>query len=97
VLRAVSSSNGFLTNPAPLDIPVEDIGDILIRAKADKGTYMRLAWAGQDGPENGRIWRNKLDIRFRGHGEMQTYVVNARTVLRRGLGSAGARLGYLYL
>jgi arylsulfatase A-like enzyme len=97
VLRAVSSSDGFLTNPAPLDIPVEDIGDILIRAKADKGTYMRLAWAGQDGPENGRIWRNKLDIRFRGHGEMQTYVVNARTVLRRGLGSAGARLGYLYL
>lgn len=96
VLRVVSSSDGYLENAVAVAVPRDDVGDILIRMKADKGTYLRLAWAGPELRREGRIWLNKLDVRFNDNKEFHTYVINGRNVLRRGL-RAGEKLEHLYI
>jgi arylsulfatase A-like enzyme len=96
LLRVVSDGDDHLVNAVSIAVPRDDVGDILIRARADKGNYLRLAWAGRDGSADGRIWRNKLDVRFTDHDGFHTYTVNGRNVLKRGL-MPGEKLEHLYL
>ena len=95
-LEVVNDPDDHLVNAVPLDVPRDDVGDILIRARADKGSYLRLAWSTAEGPKDGKIWRDKFDVRFNDNREFHTYVVNARNVLKRGL-QQGESLGRLYL
>ena len=95
-LEVVNDPDDYLVNAVPLAVPRDEVGDILIRARADKGSYLRLAWSTAEGPKDGKIWRDKFDIRFRDNKDFHTYVVNARNVLKRGL-KAGESLGRLYL
>ncbi|MGE3292119.1 MAG: sulfatase [Geminicoccaceae bacterium] len=95
-LSVVSDPEDYLINAVALDVPRDDVGEILIRMRADQGSYLRLGWAPAGGRADGQMWHDILDLRFRGHGEFQTYIVNARTVLSRGL-APGESLGQLYL
>jgi hypothetical protein len=82
-LEVVNEPDDYLVNAVPLDVPRDDVGDILIRARADKGSYLRLAWATAEGPRGGRaagrnIWLRRIDVRFNDTKGFHTYVVNAR-------------------
>ena len=90
MLKVVSDPDDYLVNAVSLDVPRDDVGDILIRFRADRGSYLRLGWAKAGGRDDGQMWRDILDLRFRGHGEFHTYVINARNVLKRGLRPATA-------
>ena len=96
VLEVVSDPDDYLENAVALAVPRDEIGDLVIRMKADKGTYLRLAWTSAEGPSDGKIWRAKLDVRFIDNQDFHTYVVNARDVMRRGL-RQGENLGHLYI
>ena len=85
VIEVVQDPDDYLVNEVAINVPRDEVGDILIRAKADKGTYMRLAWAGADGPFLGKIWHNMFDVRFVDNYDFHNYTINARNVLKRGL------------
>jgi arylsulfatase A-like enzyme len=96
LLEVVSDSDDYLENAVELAVPREEIGDLVIRMKADKGTYLRLAWTNAQGPVDGKIWRAKFDVRFNDNKDFHTYVINARDVMRRGL-RKGENLARLYI
>jgi len=73
----------YLTNAEPMAVPADDIGDVLIRARADREAWIRLAWSKEEDPEE--LWEHMLDIALLGDGEFHTYVINGREALRRGL------------
>jgi arylsulfatase A-like enzyme len=79
-----------LTNSDPIALPVDEIGDVVIRARASAPTWMRLAWSREDQPES--QWQNRVDIQLLGDGEFHSYFVNGRDVFKRGLGDHLARL-----
>ena len=83
-----------LTNADPIALPVDEIGDVVIRARASAQTWMRLAWSKEDQPES--QWQNRVDIQLLGDGEFHSYLVNGRNVFKRGLGP-GDRLARLFL
>jgi hypothetical protein len=74
---------GYLTNVAPIAVPREEIGDIVIRARATKQTHLTLAWSKAADPKNPFL--HQVEMTLEASDELQTYVVNARNVLRRGL------------
>jgi arylsulfatase A-like enzyme len=86
------SGRNHLTNAKSMAIPQNDIGDIVIRARASQQTWMSLGWSSKDDPKS--PWENRLDINLLGDGAFHTYVINGRDALRRGLysGKALARL-----
>lgn len=96
VLSATNDPDDYLQSAVALAVPREEIGDLVIRMKADKGTFMRVAWTSADGPADGKIWRAKLDVRFNDTKDFHTYVINARDVMRRGL-KPGENLSRLYI
>ena len=51
VLEVVSDPDDYLENAVELAVPRDEIGDLVIRMKADRGTYLRLAWTSAEGPE----------------------------------------------
>ena len=83
-----------LTNADPIALPVDEIGDVVIRARASAQTWMRLAWSQEDQPES--QWQNRIDIQLLGDGEFHSYFVNGRDVFKRGLGP-GDHLARLFL
>ena len=94
-LKVTTDGAAYLTNAEPIAIPRDEVGDLLITAKADKGTYLRLAWSAREAsPE--KIWRDGIDVRFAGKGEFHTYQINARNALKRGL-APGDTIKHLYI
>ena len=83
-----------LTNADPIAIPADDIGDLVIRARASEQTSMRLAWSDEEQPDS--EWQNRVDIHLLGDGEFHSYVINGRNVFKRGL-AEGDRLARLFL
>mgnify|MGYP005841865261 CR=1 FL=1 len=79
------SEADFLATPSDLAIPSEEIGDIVIRAKVDRGNFLRLGWIGARRTERDTFLRYKLDVRVTADNAFHTYVVNGRAVLQRGL------------
>jgi len=85
---------GFVSNVAPIDVERQQIGDIVIRARASKQTRMTLGWAQDANPDN--PFKNQLDMTLEASEELQTYVIDASEVLRRGLGPEDA-VGHIFL
>jgi arylsulfatase A-like enzyme len=84
VLRMVGfKGRDHLTNAAPIALPVDEIGDVVIRARASEQTWMRLAWSSQDQPQ--AAWENRVDVELLGDGEFHSYLINGRNVFKRGL------------
>jgi arylsulfatase A-like enzyme len=74
---------GYVTNSDPIDVRREEIGDIVIRARATKQTRMKLGWSKTLNPDN--PFKHQIEMTLEASDEMQTYVINARNALRRGL------------
>jgi arylsulfatase A-like enzyme len=84
VLKMVGfKGRDHLTNADPIALPVDEIGDVVIRARASEQTWMRLAWSSQDRPEE--AWTNRVDVELLGDGEFHSYLINGRNVFKRGL------------
>ena len=79
------SEEAFLATRGDLAIPKDEIGDIVIRVKVDKGNFLRLGWLGERRQERDRFHHAKLDVRLIADNEFHTYVINGRNVLQRGL------------
>ena len=78
--------NDYLTNEQPIEIPKDEVGEILIRAKAKKGKHIRLAWSKKDDfKKNWTLWTDRLDIPIVPDNKFHTYFINAANVLKRGL------------
>ncbi len=75
---------GYLTNVTPITVRRDEIGDIVIRARATRRTRLTLAWSKEAGPTN--PFKHQVDISIEQSDEAQSYVINARDILRRGLG-----------
>jgi arylsulfatase A-like enzyme len=94
LIRIKHDSSDYLTNDIPIQIPAQDIADIVIRARGNKGTKMTLGWQKEDKPA--KLGGNRLDIDFIADNNFHTYVVNAKNALRRDLVS-GDRIGRIFL
>ena len=87
--------SGYVTNVTPINVLRENIGDIVIRARASQQTRLKLGWSKTDQTDN--PFANQLDLTLEASDEFQTYVVNARNVLRRGLGGADDSLAQIFI
>jgi hypothetical protein len=94
VLTVRHQGSACLTNAQPVQIPREDIGEIVIRVRSRKGKHMRLGWSKEERPED--RWQNKLDIPIMAAEEFHTYVINAKNALKRGV-EPGARIRSIHL
>lgn len=93
MLRVTATDEGYLRLDG-LAIPRDDVGQILIRMRSSGGDHLRLGWQGEQADP--QLWRHRLDLRFRDMQQFHTYVVDARTVLKRGL-APGERIRRLLL
>lgn len=76
-----------------LDIPVDDVADIVIRVRAEQPALLTLGWQGPSSKR--RLMGDRIAIDLLGDPEFQTYVVNGKVALKRGLspGESIRRLG----
>jgi arylsulfatase len=70
-----------LRNEAPLSIPLSDIGDVVVRAKADRGNRFLVSWAVQGREE--LLSRNNVSLDLIGDGDFHTYIVDAQHAFQR--------------
>ena len=84
----------YLRNARPIEIVTDDVGEIVVRARATKGTHFSLAWSPKAQPE--LPWRYRVDIPLIADGKFHNYTINARNALRRGL-DEGNELHFLAL
>jgi arylsulfatase len=70
-----------LRNEVPLSIPLSDIGDVVVRAKADRGNRFLLSWAVQGREE--LLSRNNVSLDLIGDGDFHTYIVDAQHAFLR--------------
>ena len=75
----------YLINDKPLAIPLANLSDIIIRARASRGNRFQLNWAAE-GRESS-LKDNSLSLDLIADGEFHTYVVNARNAFSRGVES----------
>ncbi len=94
VLIVEHVQDDYLQNARPIEIVTDDIGEIVVRAKATKGTHFSLAWSPTAKPE--LPWRYRIDIPLIADGKFHVYTINARNALRRGL-DEGRELHFLAL
>jgi arylsulfatase A-like enzyme len=84
----------YLQNARPVEIVTDDIGEIVVRAKATKGTHFTLAWSPVAKPD--LPLRYRVDIPLIADGKFHNYSINARNALRRGL-DEGKQLHFIAL
>ena len=86
-LRIEHHGSDYLINETPIQIPMDDIADIVIRARASKADVMRISWNNFSAPpENPKIiWRKQIKINLITDNNFHTYVVNAKNILTRHL------------
>ncbi len=95
VLRIDTSGHDhLLTESTDMAIPMDTVGDLIIRARVDRGKEILLAWSTETEPEN--PWQNRLGIPVISNGEFHTYVIDARLEMKRGV-RTGSDLRRLYL
>jgi arylsulfatase A-like enzyme len=96
VLEVVGhNARDLLTNHAVLAVPRDDVGDVVVRARASEEAWMTLAWSKDDAPVD-VWWRHSLQIHLLGDQEFHNYVINGQNMLKRGL-RPGESLARLYL
>ena len=85
LLRMVGLKSGdTLTNADPIAIARDEIGDVMIRARAHEPTAMRLGWWSKHNQPID-IWRHRIEIDLPGDGQFHSYVINGRNVFKRGV------------
>jgi arylsulfatase A-like enzyme len=94
VLAVEQVTDDYLQNARPIDIVTDDVGEIVVRAKATKGSHFSLAWSPKEKPES--PWRWRVDIPLIADGKFHNYSINARNALRRGL-DEGKEIHFLAL
>ena len=94
VLTVEHVRGDYLHNARPIEIVTDDVGEIVVRAKATQGTRFSLAWSPKEKPE--LPWRYRIDIPLIADGKFHNYTINARNALRRGL-QEGTSLHFLAL
>jgi arylsulfatase A-like enzyme len=92
VLRVHQTKDGYLRNAKPISIVTDDVGEVVIRARARKGKHLALGWNPAATPD--RPWVYRIEIPLIADGEFHTYFINARNALRRGL-DEGSELRFL--
>jgi arylsulfatase A-like enzyme len=81
----------YLRNSQPIAIETDDVGEIVIRARAEKGKRLMLAWNARPDPDD---WLDhRLEIPLVADGEFHNYLINARGALRDGR-DEGAQLQF---
>ena len=87
ILRIEHHGSDYLINETPVQIPKDDIADIVIRARINKGNIMRLSWDTHSKlPKDSKlIWRKEIKINLVADNKFHTYVVNAKNLLKRHL------------
>ena len=83
MLVVTQAQQDYLRNAQPMAIETDDIGEVVIRARARKGKHLLLAWNPNPDPRN--PLHNRLRIPLVTDGKFHNYFINARTALRRGL------------
>lgn len=92
-LLAVTHRKGdYLVNSKPLSIPLDNMSDFILRARADRGNRFQLNWAAE-GRES-ELKDNSLSLDLIADGEFHTYVVNAQNAFSRGV-EAGEKISLL--
>ena len=94
VLAVEHMQDDYLRNARPVEIVTDDIGEIIVRAKATKGTHFTLAWSPMAKPQ--LPLRYRVDIPLIADGKFHNYSINARNALRRGL-DEGKQLHFIAL
>jgi arylsulfatase A-like enzyme len=81
----------YLTNEMPIEIPTHNLGEIVIRARVNKGTQMVLAWSQVILDKNllvsnqDRLWRKQVNIDLIADNAFHTYMINAKEIVKRNL------------
>lgn len=70
-----------LINEEPLRIPLRDVSELIVRAKADRGNRFLFSWAPEDNED--LLNRNNVSLDLIADGEFHTYVVDARSAFAR--------------
>jgi arylsulfatase len=95
ILRLTGDNDrAYLTNEAPITVRREEIGDIVIRARALGQTQLTLGWSKESGVAS--PFDNSVDMTLEKSDKFQTYVINARNALKRGL-DASDPIAHIYL
>jgi arylsulfatase A-like enzyme len=94
VLTVEHVRDDYLRNARPIEIVTDDVGEIVVRARATKGKHFSLGWSPKAQPE--LPWRWRVDIPLIADGKFHNYSINARNALRRGL-DEGKELHFLAL
>lgn len=92
LLIVEQAGRDYLRNSNPIAIVTDDVGEVVIRARARKGKHLVLGWRQTPDPEN--PLRLRLEIPLITDGEFHTYFINARSALRRGL-NEGRQIRFL--
>jgi arylsulfatase len=87
-------ADDYLQNAKPIEIVTDDVGEIVVRARATKGAHFSLAWSAIAKPDV--PMRYRVDIPLIADGKFHNYSINARNALRRGL-DEGKELHFLAL
>lgn len=87
ILSVSNDLSDMLVSSGPIGIARDDIGQIVMRVRADRGLFIRFGWVGERAPPQQRAepFHNSLDVRFDNTSEYHNYIINARDVMQRGL------------
>ena len=83
VLAVTHRGGDYLVNETPLSIPVANVSDFILRARADRGNRFQLNWTAE-GRES-ELLNNRLSLDLIADGEFHTYVVNVQNAFQRGV------------
>ena len=85
LLVVSSHPDEYLATQEPLDIPLAQIADFVMRARADKGNRFKLAWAAKG--REAKLGEQEFSLDLIADGEFHTYVVDARNAFAYGVGN----------
>lgn len=81
----------FFTNEMPFEVPRNELGEVVIRARANKPARMIVAWLEysefQAPSLQEKIWRKQVHLDLIADGDFHIYEVNLKDVIKRDLRS----------
>jgi arylsulfatase A-like enzyme len=95
ILRVEQHTPDYLINGAPIEINKDEIGDIAIRARVSKGTQMVIAWQHEPDAKEKDMLFHRVEIDLIDNTNFHTYVINAKSALKRL--PAGSKIRKIYL
>jgi arylsulfatase A-like enzyme len=83
ILRIEHHDPDYLINEAPIQINKDDIGEIVIRARVNKGTQMVISWHRISDADEKKLLYQRTEIDLIDNTSFHTYVINAKSALKR--------------